>query len=279
MESQGRGQQVARNKQSMVGGLKRFLHTPWGRIVSVFSVLASVVTVLTFVLQLFGVGNFGNPSDSSDPNNGEKLSSPLTSSGLPSSFATSSSFSYIPVGTCGSYSSGKFREIPCDAPHMAEIIATAPECGMGAFLKYAGGNSEIDVLRVDINLQTLEASCVAQAPDLQLEESFEGVLDREDGSALRECYMDRTGSYVPCAERHTGEVIFREDPVNPTDLECETRAEEYMGTTLERIFPKLKIVSTANSPRRCIVEVRGNNTLEGSLRNQGPKAIDLKPGT
>ena len=87
----------------------------------------------------------------------------------------------------------------------------------------------------------------------------------------------QSGEAVSCGKEHTGEVVFREDPAHPKDLRCEERAAEYLGTPPQRHYRELSIVNTEESPRRCIVEARGANSLTDSLRNLGSNAVPVGP--
>lgn len=124
----------------------------------------------------------------------------------------------------------------------------------------------------------LDDLCVVYVPGLSVQESYKGFLNGRNGPALREC-RNIAESIVPCNEEHTGEVVFREDPNQPQDLDCEPRADKYMNAPVERHFREVEVLSDDNQPRRCVVEVRGNNSLDTSLRNLGSNAIQLGPGT
>lgn len=183
----------------------------------------------------------------------------------------------LQTGTCGRLEGETFAPIPCDAAHSAEIIPASGGCDTEALIRYAGGNPEADVLHEDVRVEEVAGACSARLTGMDLQQSLEDILRQENGVWLRECMDGPSGEVVPCGEEHTGEVVFRENPADPSDLRCQEHAAEYMGTPLQRHYRELNVVSTEESPRRCVVEARGANSLTGSLKNLGSNAVPIGP--
>lgn len=242
------------------------------KIVGACIFLAAVATLLTYL----GIGPLGDNDSQFGTTGGDETAEPLTQS-PGSSAAVSTHPAQSVESQCGDLVNNQWNTKPCDSPHSAETIPVDSECGPVAFIRYAGGNPSVEVLRSDIKVDQVNGACIAQVPGLNVQESYEGFLNGSNGPALREC-RNAVESFVPCHEEHTGEVVFREDPTQPQELSCEARASEYMNSPVDTHFRDVNVEALDTQPRRCVVEVRGRNTLETSLRNLGSDAIQLGSG-
>ena len=246
---------------------------------AILTLLATVLAIVVAVMLEVTPGRGGGQSDSPTLTSSGSTASSTETEDVPSNgnSPVSEGAAHLQPGTCGGLEGEKFATVPCDAPHSAEVIPASTGCDVEDFARYAGGNPQVDVLRQDIRVLQKDGACFAEVPGPDLRQGFQDILRHESGTQLRECVDERSGEMVSCGENHTGEVVFREDPAHPSDLRCEERAEEYLGTLLQRHYRELRIVSTEGSPRRCVVEVRGANSLTDSLRSLGSKAVPIGP--
>lgn len=248
------------------------------RVIEVFAAVAAVVVAIIFgVLNLPPGGGDTQTSLSPTGTTSTAGGSPETTETTQEKAPTPAPVTDPKPGTCGRIEDETFVSMPCDAPHSAEVIPASAGCGIEDFVRYAGGNSDLDVLHEDIQTGEVEGVCSARLAGTDLQQSFKDILRQDNGQRFRECVDGLAGEIVPCSEEHTGEVVFREDPANPADLQCDERAAEYMGTSVQGHYLELNIVSTEESPRRCVVEARGANSLTGSLRDLGSKAVPIGP--
>lgn len=249
------------------------------RVIEVFAAVAAVVVAIIFgVLNLPPGGGDTQTSLSPTATTSPAGGSPETTETIQEEDTpTPAPVAGPKPGTCGRIEDETFVSVPCDVPHSAEIIPASVACSIEDFVRYAGGNSDLDVLHEDIQTGEVEGVCSARLAGTDLQQSFKDILRQDNGQRFRECVDGLAGEIVPCSEEHTGEVVFREDPANPADLQCDERAAEYMGTSVQGHYLELNIVSTEESPRRCVVEARGANSLTGSLRDLGSKAVPIGP--
>ena len=180
-------------------------------------------------------------------------------------------------GTCGRIEDETFVSSPCDVPHSVEVIPTSAGCGVEDFIRYAGGNPDLDVMNEDVQVEEMAGACSARLAGTDLQQSFKDILRQNNGIRFRECVDGQSGQVVPCSAEHTGEVVFREDPADPADLRCAERAAEYMDTSVQGHYRELKLVSTEESPRRCVIKASGINSLTSSLRNLRANAVPIGP--
>lgn len=258
-----------------------FFHTALGKISGGILLAAAIVTVLTW----FGIGpaiettsETPSPTESkvtAEPSMETAVGTPVQSVQVPARSTTPE----LTPGTCGDVRGGELAPKACTTQHAAEVIPDDHGCTVEDFTRYAGGDPRMDVVRADLSLQNVAEHCVVRVPDLLLQESLADLLAEDRGTVLRECHSGTSGDFVPCSETHTGEVVSREGPAQPAEPDCEARAEAYMNTTAQRVFKQLEVTAMTGPPHRCVVQVRGNNTLETSLRNLGSRAVKLGSGS
>lgn len=177
-------------------------------------------------------------------------------------------------GTCVDESSGSLTAVACDTPHEFEVLSSGQECRPGDAYAYMGGNAAVDVLRTDLRFEKIDDLCVLGIEGDLVEISFKDVLTTQSAPGLRECHDRLTNRFVACVERHTGEVVHREATNSSNPLECDSRAESYMGVSVARVFRELDVMIPPDEPRRCVLELRDESKyLISSLRNIGAGSI------
>lgn len=249
------------------------------RVIEVFAAVAAVVVAIIFgVLNLPPGGGVTQTSLSPTATTSPAGGSPETTETIQEEDTPTPVPAADPKpGTCGRIEDETFVFVPCDVPHSAEIIPASVACNIEDFVRYAGGNPDLDVLHEDVQIGKVEGACSAQLAGTDLQQSFKDILRHDNGVRFRECVDGLADEVVPCSEEHTGEVVFREDPADPAELRCDERAAEYMGTSRQRHYRELKTVNTEEPPRRCVVEASGVNSLTSSLRDLGSKAVPIAP--
>ncbi|TYP87224.1 hypothetical protein BD833_107164 [Blastococcus xanthinilyticus] len=223
---------------------------------------AAVATVLTYV---------GN-SDEASGGTGSPAPSSILSPPPAEAHASEPVHDTAPaVGSC--LDSGD-APAPCDGPHAAEVFATG-DCSETALLTYLGGQSGQDVLR-ELSTASLPTGdtvvCTVTAPEGALAGgSHRDVLLSDAGDAWRRC-VDHVEREVGCAQPHVAEVVFdRRDTADP--LDCARRADDYLGTPFATKSADLRVLQ---DEQRCLLAVRGDNILTGSLRRLGSQSLPLQ---
>jgi len=171
--------------------------------------------------------------------------------------------------------------LPCDGPHLAEVIGPASDCSESTLARHLGGLPEVDGLTPDAGVAVMDIGgspvCVGhRGAGVVLTAHARNALVNGRGDVWRWCIDDRSGRNVPCDEPHTAEVIS-EPPTNGEDLDCDRRADEYAATDLSAHAFELGV-----SPRgpagaqQCVVAVRNDGLLTASLRGLRSKALPIE---
>ena len=165
--------------------------------------------------------------------------------------------------------------VACDSDHDAEAIG-GERCEWDDLVRYFGGRPDIDVLRPDLRLTpTASGSCVVHLPVIS-PTPVSGMLSQGDGSVWRWCRNSREDTDVACSEPHDQEVVARVSPDSTDELDCESRAGQYMSIGWERVRNELAVSRDHAGPERiCVVTPRGDNSLEGTLRDLGTNSLPL----
>lgn len=167
--------------------------------------------------------------------------------------------------------------VPCDLSHNAQAV-DVEECSVSAFIAYAGGDPQRDVLHPSVETTANETGrCIAAFPST-VKGSVTGALIDGRGDAWRWCHSSRLGGSVPCAEAHDGEVVFVQPIGIAGDMSCPFRAEAYLDIGWSRVRKELAVQVVEDGPwRLCVVGPRGDNRLIGSLRSLGTDSLSLGP--
>lgn len=152
---------------------------------------------------------------------------------------------------------------------------------------YLGGNPDLDVLRAHVVTGADPSCLVTTADNTDLTLSIKGILDVSRGSAgdsFRLCRDDRTtATDVGCNVPHTGEYVGVPAGTVPDQLGCEAAAKNYLNVSVNEVSDRLAVtpLPTSNPDDgrpRCVITVRGNQTLTGSIRNVRTNALPLAAG-
>jgi hypothetical protein len=164
----------------------------------------------------------------------------------------------------------------CDGPHAAEVYSDG-ECTMAALVGYLGGKPGEDPLTPMLTLGTADvpggAVCTVTAPQPS-RASSQGVLGSSAGAVWRRCKND-PGTDVLCTEPHTTEVVYDgTEAADPTAaVDCPGRATAFMGKPYEQVSDELELQQDGSG---CLLHVRGNNVLTGSLHGLRSSALPIQ---
>lgn len=182
-------------------------------------------------------------------------------------------------GTCIEHAKDILSQIACDRSHEAEVIGPSDNCTLDAAIHYLGGDPYLDVVSTSLKVTESEDSCILQVENEQISASFKDALFLSSGVTLRECFDKRSNQFVSCGENHTGEVVARVPADSVEPLDCEAKADQYMGQKFASRHDELtfdKILTSA--AQRCVVSMRADNRwLDTSLRDLGTKALKTRP--
>ncbi len=175
------------------------------------------------------------------------------------------------VGACLDASSAI---VACDGEHAAEAFSQSSECTHDALLEYLGGTPGLDVLRSNLEHESLvlngEPLCIVRVPPDSLHSNRDVLLSRA-GDVWRRCH-DQLSREVACSEPHVSETIF-EQRTSREVLACADRANAYLGTTFDRHADDLELLRDG---KRCYLKARGENLLLESLRRLGSGALPVE---
>ncbi|THJ68003.1 hypothetical protein E8P82_04065 [Arthrobacter echini] len=176
------------------------------------------------------------------------------------------------------------EQLPCDVSHEREVFAAAPDCTQEGLIAYLGGALHRDVLRSDISIgEEAGATCVVELPsDVTTSRTLHNILADEQSSErtpwLRRCFDDRSEQDVDCGQNHTGEYVWEADRASLEPVSCSAQASEYIGRPVEPLFRTLDVEDLSSSELAlCRVSVKGENSLEGSLRELASDQLQLAP--
>lgn len=273
------------------GKFARFVEHP---IFKVIAILATITTVTLGARTLwFGDANGANQGGPGTATAAPSITTVAASGGSAASptanFAVGSpADSPVPVIAVGDCFNDGGTTVPCTAIHRTEVIATgAVDCDDAAAMEYLGGNFELDVLRAHVAVGN-EVSCLVSAADnTDLLSSVKGILNVSKGSAgdsFRLCRDDRTtAANVGCSVPHTGEYVGVPAGTVPDQRGCDEAAQRYLNLSVKEVSDWLAVtVLPTSNPNdgqpRCVITVRGNQTLNASIRNIRTNALPLAAG-
>lgn len=278
-----------KNQSSWFSKAKRLLlyRSPYGPS-PVLSWLAAWAGIFGLVAGIVGLvlalPGWMAPQARAVPSANEQLiqgSASSSAGSIPSPKGTTASEDYAAsIGTCLSRADDGSSEVPCEVPHRAEVIASSGECNTGALTGYLGGNRSIDIVRNDLRLAKLSSGeCSASLPPtMSVLTSVRGILDTTHSAAFRQCLNARTGMDVACDQKHTGEVVSVVDLSNAKPLNCDAAADRYMNHSLADFASQLTASNeTASKNYRCVVSVKGSNSLTSTLRALGTTSLPIVP--
>lgn len=165
--------------------------------------------------------------------------------------------------------------VPCDSLHQEQIFAD-DDCSPRKLIEYLGGNPDVDVLRPDLDIERRsERECSVPVPN-GMNWSAQGMLATDGGTLWRWCRNSVTNQDVPCSEAHDAEVISLYPQPREEELECRTDAEAYMDRKWSGVSTDLVLSSMGHEAGEiCVVQPRGNNSLDDSIRRIGTRALPL----
>ncbi|MFW0170063.1 hypothetical protein [Rothia sp. P4278] len=176
----------------------------------------------------------------------------------------------LAVGTCLNAGSAA----PCDTTHNQEVVSQRDTCSMDHFYTYTAGNKEYDIPAPEVSVEKSNESCIATFParSSSIKNIWNILNYSPEIDPLRACYAGSQASQkiVSCGQPHLGEVVYQQADSASESLNCEDRANSYMGTSTYMWRDDLKVVDPApvlNGSRYCILETRNNKPLESQLRN------------
>lgn len=169
--------------------------------------------------------------------------------------------------------------VDCRETHRYEAIGVTPSahCGLSKVVEYLGGLIRLDVTVARPRLMEGTICSLDAARDVR--GSAKGVLQTAS-APWRKCHHSRTDRVVPCSIRHTGEFVATGSLRRATLAACVTAATRYLNQDVNEIGQDLQVrvldIKTDDpAPERCLIEVRGNHTLSGSVRNLGVNPVPL----
>ena len=170
--------------------------------------------------------------------------------------------------------------LPCDGPHIAEVIGPASDCSKATLVRYLGGLTEVDVLTPAASVAVRDigdSSLCLGNTETVLTAHAQDAFVQGRGDEWRWCIDDRSARNVACSEPHTAEVIS-EPSLDGESLDCRRRADEYAATDLSRYA--FDIAVSARGPeeaKQCVIEVRTSSVLTTSLRGLRSSALPIRP--
>lgn len=165
--------------------------------------------------------------------------------------------------------------VPCDSSHQEQIFADH-DCSPRQLIEFLGGNPDVDVLRPDLDIERRsEHECSVPVPN-GMSWSAQGALATDGGDLWRWCRNSVTDQDVPCSEAHDAEVVSLYPQPREEELTCRTDAEQYMDRKWSGVSTDLVLSSRGHQAGDiCVVQPRGNNSLDGSIRRIGTRALPL----
>ena len=185
----------------------------------------------------------------------------------------------INAGTC---LSGDRATVPCDTAHAYEIFAAGSRsCSQQLLVSYLGGVFSLDVLdnqvrMVPINLSGGTACALTAPPGTIMSTTARDVLTTSRGDVFRECIDHVREIDVPCSEPHSSEVVYVAVSDSSAEVDCGSKAAQYMGTDPLQLARDLKVsLAKRNGQLECQVDVLGHNVLTSSIRRLGTQAVPI----
>ncbi|MFC8040654.1 hypothetical protein ACFUOZ_14985 [Paenarthrobacter sp. NPDC057355] len=240
-----------------------------GTMAALATIAALLVAVATFVLQFFGpasgLGAASVPGQSTAASSQANVRTETPRSTDPG-----------PTAVEGHCLNGSWASASCDRTHAAELVSDAGPCDLPALTQFAGGNVPADTLRRDL-VPTVQdgVGCVVIVPS-GLSSTIRNGLSGPDHAALRQCWDRFADRDLSCDQTHTAEVVYTGPGTEAGN--CRSQADAYMADAFSRYEARLELLSRdADGGVSCLVQIKGSNVLEGSLRNLGTKALPSSP--
>ncbi|MGV1010068.1 MAG: hypothetical protein ACOYBY_15920 [Dermatophilaceae bacterium] len=237
------------------GNRRRFV-----AVVSTIAVTLAVVIGVTLLLtREVGVG-VGVPT-------------PTAASTSSGSQATSDVAAAVAVGAC--LAAGK--TVACDSPHEFEVIAKAT-CRQADLLQYLGADPAVDIVGADLGLEPgPQGTCVVKPPATLSTSLRNALLGSVGTGRWRVCFDSGTGwRTTACDAKHTAELVYLRASTDLTPLDCQARAQTYLGTSMTQVKDYLEVQPLDwKGQQGCAVAVRGGaNVLTDTVRRLGTRAIE-----
>ncbi|MGY1668859.1 hypothetical protein [Geodermatophilus sp. SYSU D00696] len=210
---------------------------------------------------------------------------PLPATGAPGQSQTSNpaGTSASPTAVVGACLSATDHPLPCDGPHLAEVIGPASDCSESTLVRHLGGLAGVDVLTPDAGVAVTDIGgssvCIGhRGAGVVLTAHARDALIDGRGDEWRWCIDDRSGRNVSCGEPHTAEVVS-DPPSDGEDLDCHRRADAYTATDLsEHVFELSVSPRGPAGAQQCVIAVRNDGSLTASLRDLRSRALPVESG-
>jgi hypothetical protein len=245
---------------------------------------ATILSCLIALLTALGVVALLHHSGSAhDPGGQTGIASSRSSAAATAAISGSSnSGNDAAVGRCLDTSS---RIVSCSSVHEAELFGTGSDCSEAVLLGYLGGQPSLDIVsplihRFTVQVGATQFCAVQPASDFPPSTSAHRILDDNAlGSYWRRCRDDRVGGReVLCSQPHTSEFVYSGVLAASDSLNCAARATTYLAIDISTDLAQLSVVpAVQGSMSECLVEVRGENHLTGSLRRIGTESLPISP--
>lgn len=168
--------------------------------------------------------------------------------------------------------------IPCDTIHNREVIGYGNNCTLDLAYEYTKGNPSYDFFAPEVSIESLNDLCILTIPHRESSIHAAWASTSSGLDSLRLCFAGEQASarFVNCSESHIGEIVYQQSAQDSSQLNCESRAEEYAN--LQRKFWQndLKVSQhQSNDKFYCILETRNGKDLKTQLRNVGNSKIEI----
>jgi hypothetical protein len=168
--------------------------------------------------------------------------------------------------------------VSCEASHASEVISDGPNCGVSEFVKYAGGDPSVEIVRRTLRYAPLPkapTSCVATFPTAVMA-TQQNALQSRAGDWLRLCFDSSTASEVGCNSSHSAEAVGLREGGSLQPMACDERATAYLGSPFTRYQDQLRVDrEQITGGAVCWVTVLGHNVLTASVRSVGTKNLPI----
>lgn len=238
--------------------------------------LATLTSALVAVSMFIGIG----PART-DPT-GPSSAITATSDGLDLTGTEANPAEAAASNTVGTCLGNSLQRTPCGLPHFFEVFSASP-CTYSELVAFLGGSSSVEVLLDggDYKTVTLDGNTVcalAKSAEQGRAGTAKDILQTSRGDDWRRCIDRRINRQVACSKDHTGEIVHLAD--GAAEPNCLQHAEEYMKIPIDRVAPDLSIsIASIDNIPACVVEARGNNILDASLRSIGTRVLPIKDGS
>lgn len=157
----------------------------------------------------------------------------------------------------------------CNAKHSTERVSLE-QCTRDGLIRFMGGNSDTDIIRSDLSIESGEGMCIISGIGTETHQSLSGILEEQAGDAYRSCWDRQTDQELACSRPHFAEKFYEG---GPEEVDCKQHYESYVGHPYERDDLEIDLEFSPGSSTTCWAKVRGDNLLSGSLRNLGDQDV------